>query len=149
MSKKPHFLAQYGNSTHLDKALKSNDCEVIHAGAQNPKISKEHVGHLIDDKENWVAHLGLSKNKSLSTEHVDKLADHPDNEVRDNALEHKNVSLSVFEKGLKNTDVSPYTHETMIEHSPHITKEHLTHVINNDFDYTKDAVRLARKDWIP
>lgn len=144
-SKKSQFLAQYGDSNHIDKVIKSGGhSDEFFAATQNHGISKEHVAHLLNDETNSVAHLGLSKNNSLSTDQVDKLAENPYRAIRNNALEHKNVSASVFEKGLKNPEVDPSVHARMVATSPHMTKELLHHVISSDFAYNSDATEAAQ-----
>jgi hypothetical protein len=130
MSEKKEFLARYGHDAHVSDAMKSDDDEVKYAVSQNPILPEKHIKSIMGDDDNYSGHLGLSLNPALSKEHVEKLTKHSDGEVAQNALLHKNISPESVHKAITNPATWERTTERLIQHSPHITKEHLKNIVN-------------------
>lgn len=131
MNHRNEFLATYGNAEHATHAINSGDDELIYAGSKNQHLPKEHMEKLVNDKDVYVGHLGLSLNPSTPSNLVDKLVHHRDGEVQRNALIHKNVSKSVVHNALRNPSVWADAHEKIVKFSPHVTKEDLNYVIDS------------------
>lgn len=124
MSNKPEFLAQYGSVNHVSKALNSDDESLYYYAARNVSLPEEHMKK-IADSDSWEGHLGLSSNPSTPTHIIRKLTQHSDNEVRTNALLHKNVDPNDIDRELEDKQIKPSVISSLVHKSPHLTKDQL------------------------
>lgn len=138
------FLAQYGETKHIESALKSTDSAVRYAVAKNSGLTSDHMSKILSDKDNWEGHLGLSENGSTPTSIIRKLSKHSDPEVQLNSLLHKNVDPNDIDTALENKSTQPSILNGLVDKSPHITKEQLQGIAypkknSRDYhSYTKD-----------
>lgn len=139
------FLAQYGTLKHIEESLKSDDGEIRYYVCKNPLLPIHHMETIVNDKNAWGDHLGLSENQSAPSHILYKLSKHKDPEVQINAALHKNADPNSIDYLLNKTNTQPSVTNAIIEKSPHVTKEQLTHISNNPLDYHGYTVQQAEK----
>lgn len=130
MSGKETFLAQYGTEDHINKLMSiiGSNSDLNYPIAKNHLLSHEHMTTIVNDKNNWEGHLGLSTNPSIPTSIVSKLTKHSDSEIQGNALLHKNVDPNDIDKALDTIHTPASVVSSIVQHSPHITIDQLKQI---------------------
>lgn len=142
MSHKEEFLAQYGDVNNAIKSANSSDDEIKYSGCRNHLLPVENMKKLADDKDDYVAHLALVRNHSTPREIIDNMTNHRDGEVERGAHMHPHVSPELVSDAImgKNKRRPKWsgTMSALIKSSPHVTKDHLIHVLHSK-DHDNDA----------
>lgn len=101
---KHKFLAQFGNTEHINQALDDNDVDVRLLSTKNPLFNTEHINKALDDKDSVIKkHAALHTN--ATSNNLDKAMSDKDYGVRLTTLHNKNIDKNHVEKGLKDDDI--------------------------------------------
>ena len=140
---KEQFLSKYGDVDHAIKGIKSSDENTRYFAAQNhllPHIQMKNI-MLTGD---WDDTHGLAKNPALPTELADNLTTHEDHVTANAAQKNNNISpAKVDDIVRRNISSNRDTISHIIQHSPHITKEHLRFILKSKSGHSNDNQDLA------